>query len=199
MAPNKFLHLKELSISIRGWSSNQEYDFLSLVSFLDASPSLENFDLFVSHCSSCNGFLITGVKSLTQICRPFTFQISVSVESKYDLFVGDPSTLRQMREHHHETLKLVKITRFCPQKSLVELTRHILESAMSLKCLILDTTNVTYRCYGNIRARKFSSLVSPNIREAHEALLAVKTYIEGKVPSTVQLDVLEPCSRCHAL
>jgi hypothetical protein len=29
--------------------------------------------------------------------------------------------------------------------------------------------------------------------------MAVKTYIEGKVPSTVQFEVFEPCSQCHAL
>ncbi|XP_051188513.2 LOW QUALITY PROTEIN: F-box/LRR-repeat protein At3g03360 [Lolium perenne] len=113
MVTNKFLHLKELNISICGWSSNQEYDFLSLASFLDASPTLE------------------------------IFVLSVSVASKYDLIVGDPSNLRQIPEHRHDKLKIVKITGFRPQKSLVELTRHILESATSLKFLMLDTITVS--------------------------------------------------------
>jgi hypothetical protein len=53
MVPSKFLHLKVLCISIQNWTYMREYDFLSLVSFLDASPSLETFGLTVSRCSFC--------------------------------------------------------------------------------------------------------------------------------------------------
>ncbi|EEC84363.1 hypothetical protein OsI_30893 [Oryza sativa Indica Group] len=35
--------------------------------------------------------------------------------------------------------------------------------------------------------------------EASKALFAIRTYIEGKVPSTVRLNVVEPCSRCHVM
>uniref|UniRef100_A0A8I6YJC4 At1g61320/AtMIF1 LRR domain-containing protein n=1 Tax=Hordeum vulgare subsp. vulgare TaxID=112509 RepID=A0A8I6YJC4_HORVV len=169
MVPSKFLHLKTLSITIHWWwSLNREYDFLSLVSFLDASPSLE------------------------------TFVLSVSVEKKYDLFVGDPSTLRQMPEHRHDKLKSVRITGFCPQKSLVELTRHILESSMSIKYLILDTIRVNSRCSGNI-SRKCSSLDKEYIKEACRSIMAIKTYVKGIVPCTTWLNILGPCSRCHAL
>ncbi|KAM3276579.1 hypothetical protein ACQJBY_044788 [Aegilops geniculata] len=88
MIPSKFLHLKTLSITIRRWwILDMEYDFLSLVSFLDASPSLE------------------------------TFGLSLSVEAKYDLFVGVPATLRQMPEHHHDKLKSVRITGFSPKRA----------------------------------------------------------------------------------
>ncbi|KAF8651545.1 hypothetical protein HU200_063366 [Digitaria exilis] len=45
MVNSKFLHLKFLHIILGG----RDYDFLSLVSFFDASPSLENFRLTVSH------------------------------------------------------------------------------------------------------------------------------------------------------
>ncbi|KAM3258675.1 hypothetical protein ACQJBY_050451 [Aegilops geniculata] len=169
MVLGKFLHLKTLSITIRGWwSLNREYDFLSLISFLDASPSLE------------------------------TFVLSVSVEKKYDLFVGDPSTLRQMPEHRHDKLNSVQITGFCPQKSLLELTHHILESSTSIKCLILDTIRVNSRCSGNI-SRKCSTLDKEYIKEACKSIMAIKTYIKGIVPSTTWLNVLGPCSRCHAL
>ncbi|CAM0952272.1 unnamed protein product [Alopecurus aequalis] len=172
-APNvasKFLHLKVLSIYILNWSWAWEYDCLSLVSFLDASPSLESFVL------------------------------SVSVYLNYNLFVGDPSTLRQITEHHHDRLKDVKITGFCPQKSLIELTCHILESATSLKCLTLDTIDVNLRrCSDNEPDMKCPSLYKADTKKVHESLMAIKTYIECKVPSTVQLEVLEPCSRCHAL
>lgn len=120
------------------------------------------------------------------------------MELKYDLIVGDSSTLRQMPEHHHDKLQSVRITGFYAQKSLVELTQHMLESATSLKCLTLDTIDdANYRCHGNI-SRKCSTLDKAYIKEAHKSLVAVKTYIEGIVPSTVRLDVRGPCSRCHA-
>ncbi|KAF8729594.1 hypothetical protein HU200_017541 [Digitaria exilis] len=45
MVPNKFLHLKLLSIALGG----PMYDYLSLVSFLEAAPSLETFILTVRH------------------------------------------------------------------------------------------------------------------------------------------------------
>lgn len=72
LASSKFLHLKFLSIVlISGSYFHQDYDFLSLVHFFDASPSLETFRLYVSllftlsskketnHCSSCKDCLIT--------------------------------------------------------------------------------------------------------------------------------------------
>lgn len=49
MVPNKFLHLKLLSIALGG----PMYDYLSLVSFLEAAPSLETFILTVRHSSYC--------------------------------------------------------------------------------------------------------------------------------------------------
>ncbi|CAM0952305.1 unnamed protein product [Alopecurus aequalis] len=167
MVPNKFLHLKKLNISVSEWCSNQKYDFLSLASFLDASPSLENFVLFVS------------------------------AVSKYDLVVGDPSSLRQTPVQHHDKLKTVKIVGFCCQKSLVELTRHILERATSLKLLVLDTINVYRRCSGDISGRKCSTLSRAKVSEAFKSIVAVKLYIKEKVPSTVRLNVREPCKRCH--
>ena len=51
MVPSRFHHLKFLSISLGG----QSYDYFSLVSFFDASPSLESFFLNVSHYSPCKG------------------------------------------------------------------------------------------------------------------------------------------------
>ncbi|CAM0952271.1 unnamed protein product [Alopecurus aequalis] len=166
--PSKFLHLKVLSICFRNWTLGREYDFLSLVSFLDASPSLE------------------------------TFVLSVSVEWKYDLVVGAPSSLRQMPEHHHDRLKDVKITGFCPQKSLVELTRHILESAKSLRCLKLDTIDDNRRSC-NKSDMECSFLGKEDIRNVRKSFMAIRKYIKRKVPSTVQLDVLMPCSCCHDL
>ena len=56
MAADKFLNLKYLRIHLTGFSKAfcPDYDYLSLVSFLDASPSLETFILSVSCFSSCN-------------------------------------------------------------------------------------------------------------------------------------------------
>jgi hypothetical protein len=48
MVPCKFLHLKFLSIATGGLT----FGYLSLISFLDASPSLETFILAVRHLSS---------------------------------------------------------------------------------------------------------------------------------------------------
>jgi hypothetical protein len=35
--------------------------------------------------------------------------------------------------------------------------------------------------------------------KAYRALETVKTFIKPKVPSAVELNVLEPCSQCHGL
>jgi hypothetical protein len=51
MLSSKFLHLKYLNIKIEGVFL-VPYDLFSLVSFLDAAPCLETFDLYVSNCSS---------------------------------------------------------------------------------------------------------------------------------------------------
>jgi hypothetical protein len=59
MVANKFLHLKDLDIYIGGDDDDDDddddvaivYDFLSLISFLDACPALESFALRVSYFS----------------------------------------------------------------------------------------------------------------------------------------------------
>ncbi|XBH93217.1 hypothetical protein VPH35_084190 [Triticum aestivum] len=169
MASSKFLHLKVLCINIFGSNFHRDYDYLSFVSFFDASPSLETFRLYVG--------------------RQFN----------YDSFEGDSSSLRRIPEHRHGNLKSVKITGFCPQKSMLELTRHILQNAASLERLTLDASPVNYWCSGNILGSRCFPMQTAYIREAHKSILAVRTYIESKVPSKVKLNVLEPCSRCHPL
>jgi hypothetical protein len=77
---------------------------------------------------------------------------------------------------------------------MIELTRCILGYATSLKHLILDTTNGYHR-------RKFAKcfpLDKDTVNEARKAVVAIRTYIEGKVPPTVKFKVLEPCncSKC---
>ena len=114
----------------------------------------------------------------------------------------DPSGTRQMPEHLHDKLKSVTITGFSSAKSLVELTCHILESTKSLEYLTLDTTdgdsvsrcsvNGSDKCYGCPMGRDA-------IVEARQGLLAIRTYIEGIVPSKVKFTVVGPCSQCHVV
>jgi len=166
LMPSKFLHLKFLTIALRG----QTYDCFSLLSFFDASPFLETFIL----------------------------NVLSSVHVKPASVFEDPSDLRKMPENHNDKLKCVRIINFSSAKSLIELTCHILESAMSLECLTLDTTHGAPRCSVTKHGRCWR-MTRDEIMEAHRALLAVQTYVKSKVPSTVELNVLEPCSQCHAV
>lgn len=169
MLPTKFLYLKHLTICLR-YGTPPPFDYFSLVSFLDASPSLETLILHVGQGP---------------------------MEHLHDSVLGHSSPLRQLAEPHSCSLKNVKITRFSSAKSLVELTCHILKNAVPLECLTLDTL-YGFRCsdkyYGRCQFRDKSVL-----REAPRALEAIKTHIEDKVPARVKLTVKEPCSRCHAV
>jgi hypothetical protein len=50
MLPTTFLYLKHLSIRMAlGSSAARQYDYVSLVSFLDAAPALETLILEVRH------------------------------------------------------------------------------------------------------------------------------------------------------
>ncbi len=49
MVPNTFLLLKYLCITLSAVTLSPSYDYLSLVSFLDACPSLDTFIVDVSH------------------------------------------------------------------------------------------------------------------------------------------------------
>jgi hypothetical protein len=60
MAAAKFLHLKHLEIYLDG-DISQGYDYLSLVSFLSASPVLETFIIGLSRYSSCRTYIVSMV------------------------------------------------------------------------------------------------------------------------------------------
>ncbi|RLN23491.1 hypothetical protein C2845_PM07G36820 [Panicum miliaceum] len=117
MVPDKFLHLKYLHVCF-GSAFSPAYDYLSLVSFFDASPLLETFILSVSQRRMKHGSVFEGR------FHP-----------------------RRMPGYRHEKLKTVKISGFCSARSMIELTYHILENAPSLKRLTLDTTAGAARCY----------------------------------------------------
>ena len=93
-----------------------------------------------------------------------------------------------MPEHRHGYLKSVKISGFSSAKSLIELTCHILVNAVSLECRTLDTL------YGFRCSDKNITMCYPMsksfFREAARALVAIRTYIEDKVPATIKFGAL---------
>jgi hypothetical protein len=118
---------------------------------------------------------------------------------KHDSIIGDSSHLRQLPEHRHDRLKSVMIAGFCSAKSLIELTCHIAENASSLACLTLDTTHGCYSSDGVDKPRICVPMGADSLKEAQRALLAIRTHIEGTIPSRVKLNVAEPWSQCHAV
>uniref|UniRef100_A0ACD5YZU9 Uncharacterized protein n=1 Tax=Avena sativa TaxID=4498 RepID=A0ACD5YZU9_AVESA len=167
--PGKFFHLKDLAISfmVSTGSFCPDYDYFSLVSFLDACPSLE------------------------------TFMLSVTQDSvEHDSVLGDLSQLRQMPGHSHGSIKDVTIIGFSSAKSMVELACHILENATSLERFTLETVRYDFRCCDGYS--ECNPVTEDMMVEAHKALLAVERYLLEKVPSTVELNVVEPCGRCSA-
>uniref|UniRef100_A0A453L6M8 At1g61320/AtMIF1 LRR domain-containing protein n=1 Tax=Aegilops tauschii subsp. strangulata TaxID=200361 RepID=A0A453L6M8_AEGTS len=118
-------------------------------------------------------------------------QESVLGESSHDL--------RQMPGHVHRNIKDVVIIGFCSAKSMVELTCHMLENAKSLEYLTLNTSsNPEILCSDSENGRCLP--MSKHMRmEARKALLAVERFILGKVPYSVELEVVKPCSRCNSL
>uniref|UniRef100_A0A0A9DXL6 At1g61320/AtMIF1 LRR domain-containing protein n=1 Tax=Arundo donax TaxID=35708 RepID=A0A0A9DXL6_ARUDO len=175
MVAEKFLHLKHLNICL-GDEDDEDiiptYDYLSLASFLNASPVLESFILTVDE-----------------------------FDMKHDFVFAH---MRQITEHKHDKLKKVQINGFCSAKSMVELTYHILENATSLESLTLDTIFGweadcnKVRCSGR-KTGKCRPKGRNMVLEAHKAFSVIKRYILERVPSTVKLNVGEPCSRCHAI
>ncbi|KAJ1266912.1 hypothetical protein BS78_07G016600 [Paspalum vaginatum] len=168
MLPTKFLKLRDLAISLREWSISPSYDYFSLISFLDACPSLETLYL----------------------------DVSVLVMRHESVF-GHSSHLRQLPEHHHDRLKTVEIIGFSSAKSLIELTCCLVNGAISIESITLDTLNGSDRCsQGNITA--CWPIDKAVLEEASRAVMAIRRYIEDKVPRTAKLTVLEPCTRCHS-
>ncbi|KAF7073349.1 hypothetical protein CFC21_078353 [Triticum aestivum] len=115
---SKFLHLKYLNISLFRWNFAStylyaDYDIFSLVSFLDASPCLETFNL----------------------------DAPMRRREHDSIFEDPPSQLGRIPGQCYDNLRHVKITKFRSTKLLVKLTCHILDSTPSLECLTLDITD----------------------------------------------------------
>uniref|UniRef100_A0ACD5XUL5 Uncharacterized protein n=1 Tax=Avena sativa TaxID=4498 RepID=A0ACD5XUL5_AVESA len=92
MLPSKFLHLRYLVITVIEWAFPATYDIFSLVSFLDASPCLETFDLDVR-----------------------------MRRQGHDWIFEDASWLERTPGHRYRNLRRVRIARFCSRKMLWEL------------------------------------------------------------------------------
>ncbi|KAF7066379.1 hypothetical protein CFC21_072373 [Triticum aestivum] len=185
----KFLHLEYLHISLIGNEAiSPDYDYLSLVSFLEASPRLETFILEVRQPSM-----------------------------EHESVIRNASQLRRLPQQRHTSLKSVTIVGFSSAKSLVELTCHIVENATSLERLTLDTSHGCQSsggCSVNIPQRRYYTesgaleAASPYmcipmgediIMETVKARLAIRVHVTGKVPSSVMLEVVEPCSWCFGV
>ncbi|RLN05581.1 hypothetical protein C2845_PM13G01180 [Panicum miliaceum] len=149
------------------------YDYFSLVSFLDASPSLKTWLLDV---------------------RQFSFDPATMEQES---IFGASSHLRQMPEQHHGCLKSMKIKGFYSAKSLVELTCYILKNAKSLSCLSLDTTFGDPKCDTQPPGGLCTEMDKDFVVEARRGAVAIRAYIQDKVPPTVKLTVVEHCWRCH--
>jgi hypothetical protein len=199
MLPTKFLYLKHLTIHLPSASISRPYDYFSLVSFLEASPSLETLTLDVRR-GAVHSFHSAKLSDqsgsiLLKSYYPFHRQVT-SLRMAHESIFAD-SELRHMAEHHHASLKSVKISGFSSAKSLVELTCYILENAVSLECPTVDTIYGP-RCYDESKFKYCIPIADGVLMETPRALSAIRTYIENKVPSTVKLTVMEPCSLCHA-
>lgn len=60
-----------------------------------------------------------------------------------------------------------------------------------LQCLALDTTG------GYDNTGICENMDKKAVMEALRGVEVIKIYVKGKVPSSVNFEVLEPCDRCH--
>lgn len=134
------------------------------------------------------GILVNSISvDLVQAGEPFALRQDSILEG----FVSYSPTIRQIPGFRHHNLKKVIITRFSSAKSLIELTCQILEGSSSLEHLVLDTTD------GFNLPGKCGHMVKIAVMEGLKGVMAIRRYVKGKVPSSVKLEVLKPCRRCH--
>uniref|UniRef100_A0ACD5WL02 Uncharacterized protein n=1 Tax=Avena sativa TaxID=4498 RepID=A0ACD5WL02_AVESA len=174
MLISKFPCLTKLEIDIqRSQRAFLSFDVMSLVSFLDASPTLDSFILHVGQEALRQDDLVGGG--------------------------GDSANYQRWKPQcRHDHLRQVMITGFCSDKNMIQFVIYILENSPSLKCLTLDTIPGIDRSCGIIGKMERCSRMSENsIAEAHRAVTFANGYIKERVPLGVRFQVLEPCIRCH--
>ncbi|KAG0532020.1 hypothetical protein BDA96_04G071900 [Sorghum bicolor] len=165
----KFLYLKHLEIVLVEPSLSPDYDFCSLASFLDGSPSLDTLILHVE--------------------VPTIREDSILEFSDYNSYHS-----RQILQHSNKNLRNVTITGFCSAKSMIEFTNDILAHAPVLECLVLDTSRGHERKIH--KSTMCLHMFEEDLVEVQRARMAIERHVVGNVPSTVNLKVLEPCSKC---
>ncbi|WVZ78729.1 hypothetical protein U9M48_026392 [Paspalum notatum var. saurae] len=169
MLAGKFFHLKHLEVMLVEPSLSPDYDFRSLVSFLEGSPALDTFILHVEIPTVRHDSILE--------CPNYN-----SCHSRHIL------------QYNHECLKNVTITGFCSAVSMIELTNDIIEHAPLLECLTLDTSRGHERKIHN--SSICLHMFEEDLVEVQRARLAIERHVVGNVPSTVNLKLIEPCSEC---
>ncbi|RLN17731.1 hypothetical protein C2845_PM02G10720 [Panicum miliaceum] len=175
---------------------------------LGKSSQLKNLNVGFSHEPDIVSYATTKLPSIVQLLETLTIssinEIKHTGDMKHDSISGD-AHMRQIPEHKHDRLKKVQINGFFCAKSMAELTCYVLENATSLESLTVDTIynpkedgNTGSRCCVE-RTGECRSIRRDFILEGHKALGVIKRYIVGRVPSSVKLNVGEPCTRCHAI
>uniref|UniRef100_A0A0E0PBF5 At1g61320/AtMIF1 LRR domain-containing protein n=2 Tax=Oryza rufipogon TaxID=4529 RepID=A0A0E0PBF5_ORYRU len=186
----RFLHLKYLELVIVGPRNyGFGYQYTYLVTFLKASPVLETFILHVE-----------------------------SAKEPYPLVIN-PKYLKNhlLPEHCHQSIKHVTVTGFCHTQELVELIFYILENATSLQCLTLDNrirgfekdlvaciTQDAGTCdyqewWKNFGAKEIilhffrRESYPKSYWDAYCSYVAIRKYIIGRVPSSVELKIYQLC------
>ncbi|TVU43583.1 hypothetical protein EJB05_10063 [Eragrostis curvula] len=168
----KYLQLKFLSVFAFPGST---FDFLSLVSFLHACPSLETFVMDVSYCR----FIVP------------------LLNCEWVSIFTDPSDLRTMPMYRHDKLKNVQFVAFIHARQYIEFACHFLEFATSLERFTLNTIYGMTRCCVS-KTGKCRSITKFEVTRSEASALAIERYVRPKAPSTVLLNVWGPCSSCHA-
>ena len=86
----------------------------------------------------------------------------------------------------------------------VELTIDILKIAAYLEHLTLDTTygddrrlGTFGRCPASVENGQCPPMSKTALAGAHGGMEVAHLYVAGRVPTNVQFEVLEPCSRSH--
>lgn len=153
---------------------------------------LKEFKLSITGQGVSEGYDYFSLASLLDSCpslRKFFLNVSHKCVG-HPTMLEDPTHSRRMPGQQHSNLKSVTIHGFCYAKSLVELTCYIVENAASLESLTLDIHGSYYVSVSGII---IGPMYEGKLVEAPRTLLAIKTYIQGKIPSTVKLNVLQPC------
>lgn len=146
---------------------------------------------FISYCKKDNMVSLTKIfiDEPCQVEIPTIREDSILEVSDYDSYHS-----RHILQHSNKNLRNVTITGFCSAKSMIEFTNDILAHAPILECLILDTSR------GHERKIHKSTIClhmfEEDLVEVQRARMAIERHVVGNVPPTVNLKVIEPCSKC---